>query len=72
MAEERTRVMVDVLLDCGCWVEYGLASTHGIDNIERTLQLTKDMMPHHFDRLALAHKCELVSDDNPNGSTKGH
>jgi hypothetical protein len=72
MAGEKTRVTVEVLLECGCWVEKTLASTGGIGAIGKTLQLVTDMLPHHLDRVEVAHKCDLVTEDNPNGDSRGN
>lgn len=69
----RTRVCVEVQLPCGCWVSQTLATRGTIDGIERTLKLAADVLPHHFDKTELAHKCELMDEsNNPNGESRAN
>lgn len=67
MDKERTRVLVELQLDCGCWVARAMHTTNGPAAIEKTLHLVADSLPHWFDRVELSHKCEMVDDDNPSG-----
>lgn len=68
----RTRVVAKIRLDCGCWVEHGLATNAGPDRFEHSLRLISDMLPHWLSRIETAHRCELVSEENPDGEAKAH
>jgi len=68
----RTKVTAKVQLNCGCWVEHGLAGSGGPDQFEKTLRLMSDMFPHWLARIEAAHRCDLVTDENPDGEARGH
>jgi hypothetical protein len=70
MADTRTWVSVTVKLDCGCEIAHTMASTNGPDKLDTILRMAGDALPHHFDRSFLVHKCELVSESNPNGNSQ--
>lgn len=70
MAESRAWVTVVTRLECGCQISHTLSSTHGIGHLEKVLQLAADCLPHQFDRTEDTHRCELVDDDNPNGTAQ--
>ncbi len=72
MSDARTKITVQLKLDCGCWVEHGVACQAGPLQFEKTMRLASDMLPHWLTREELAHKCELVSEDNPNGEAQAH
>ncbi len=67
-----TRVRAQVRLPCGCWVEHGLACSAGPADFCKTMKLVCDILPHWLDRIELAHRCELVSDENPDGEAKSN
>lgn len=69
---DKTRVQVSIRLECGCWVANTLCSSRAPEEIEKTLRLAADVLPHHFDKTVIAHKCELVDEDNPNGEARGN
>lgn len=68
----RTKMSASVQLECGCWVDHGLASCAGPDEFERTLRLMSDIFPHWLSRIETAHRCELVSEQNPDGEARAH
>lgn len=68
MSEIKAWVTVTARLECGCAITHTLSSTHAVEQLEKLLRLATDCFPHHFDRTQDAHDCELVSEDNPNGT----
>jgi hypothetical protein len=60
------------MLPCGCWVQRGLATPRTLEDLGHTLKFAADLLPHHFDRVEVAHKCELVTELNPNGDSRSN
>lgn len=73
LATEELVVQVRARLRCGCMVGAEVNALGAVAHHPgQVMQYAAARLPLCLDRLAAAHRCELVSEDNPNGVRRLH